>query len=113
MSRTPVAVEIELLLNESTDPRAPGGEITVALCRHWEHDGPCRWPHNSRIATAGSPARVRSIVIVSDDERAEVLERIEAALRRDDRWSVVQIATGPITEDEQPLADRMARTDER
>jgi hypothetical protein len=27
------------------EPAALGGAVTTALCGHWEHDGPCRWPH--------------------------------------------------------------------
>src|SRR5688572_4713476 len=27
------------------DVRAIGAAVTVALCGHWEHEGPCRWPH--------------------------------------------------------------------
>jgi hypothetical protein len=29
------------------DLRALGGAITTRLCGHWEHDGPCRWPHHT------------------------------------------------------------------
>jgi hypothetical protein len=80
------------------------------LCGHWEHEGPCRWPHNNRIATGESPARVRSVIMVPDDERSEVLERIETIMRNDGRWSVLQITAGDITEDEVALADRLTRT---
>lgn len=40
------------------DPAALGGAVTVALCGHWEHEPPCRWPHHTSSdpdpATAGS-----------------------------------------------------------
>ena len=104
MDRKPLAVDVDLALKDSTDPRAPGGEITVALCGHWEHEGPCRWPHNNRIATDASPAHVRSVIIVPDDEHAEVLERIETILRNDGRWSVLQITPGDITKTRSVLA---------
>ncbi len=110
MNSKPLAVDIDLAMKETTDPRAPGGEITVALCGHWEHEAPCRWPHNNRLATSGSPARLRSVIIVSDDERDEVLRRIETRLRGDARWSVLAITAGDITGDEVDLADRLART---
>lgn len=29
------------------DAAALGGAVTVALCGHWEHDGPCRWEHRT------------------------------------------------------------------
>ena len=38
-----------LRLEEGADERAPGGAVTVALCGHWDHEGPCRWPHFSSI----------------------------------------------------------------
>ena len=104
------AVDATLALNAGTDPRAPGGEITVELCGHWEHDGTCRWPHNTRIDSAVRPAVLRTVVVVRAGERTEIADRIEAALRRDLRWSVVQIATGAIGDgEERELADRLAR----
>ena len=41
--------EYRILLEPGSDERAPGGAVTVALCGHWDHDGPCRWPHFSTI----------------------------------------------------------------
>jgi hypothetical protein len=38
---------------DGADPRAPGGAITVALCGHWEHEPPCRWPHHTDITPDG------------------------------------------------------------
>ena len=38
--------EAAIELADGADPRAPGGAITVALCGHWEHEPPCRWPHH-------------------------------------------------------------------
>ena len=35
------------------DPAALGGAVTVALCGHWEHDGPCRWPHHTETSADG------------------------------------------------------------
>ena len=103
-----MAVDAVLELNAGTDPRAPGGEVTVALCGHWEHDGACRWPHNSRIDTDARPAHLRTIVVVEAGERAEVVRRVEDALRSDERWSVVRFATEPIADDERDLVDRLA-----
>ncbi len=91
-----------------TDPRAPGGEVTVALCGHWEHDGACRWPHNSSIADGGPPVRLRTVVVVADEERDEVVGRVESALRADGRWNVVSFSSGPIHDSEAALADRLS-----
>jgi hypothetical protein len=108
VSGHPVAVEVDLRLAPDADPRAPGAMVTVALCGHWEHDGPCRWPHNSRIDDSSDPARLRTVAIVDDGDRAEVLRRVEDTLRADDRWTVADFRTGDITDDERPLADRLA-----
>ena len=38
-----------LRLSPTADERAPGGAVTVGLCGHWDHEGPCHWPHFSSI----------------------------------------------------------------
>jgi len=38
------AIEAEVRLDSGTDPAAVGAAVTVELCGHWEHEGPCRWP---------------------------------------------------------------------
>jgi hypothetical protein len=103
-----VGVDVALVLQTGVDPRAPGGEVTVGLCGHWEHEGACRWPHNSSIADGGPPAWLRTVVVMPDDERDAVVGRIEAALRADTRWTVVSFAAGPIRPDEEALAARLA-----
>jgi hypothetical protein len=110
ISRNAMAVDAELALNSGEDSRAPGGQVTVALCGHWEHDGPCRWPHNSRIDTSSGTACLRTVVVVTDSERDEITRLIEAALRDDDRWSVLRFTTGPIAEEDRALADRLAQS---
>jgi hypothetical protein len=109
-TRHALAVDVELALNPGEDSRAPGAEVTVALCGHWEHAGPCRWPHNNRIDTRGDAARLRTVVVVPDAERDEILRLIESALRTDDRWSVLTFASGPIADEERLLAERLAQT---
>ena len=58
--------EATVELADGADPRALGGAITVALCGHWEHEPPCRWPHHTDITAAGDGSHVgadrRSIV---------------------------------------------------
>ena len=109
MSRGPIAVNARLELVADADPRAPGGAVTMELCGKYQHDGPCRWPHNSRIDNNSAPARLRTIVVVSAEDRDEVVGRIERALRRDHRWTVVQVETDGVADDEQALADRLTR----
>jgi hypothetical protein len=102
------AFEAELELAPGTDTRAPGGAVTVALCGHWDHEGPCRWPHNSRIDTSAPTARLRTIVVSDDETVDEVITRVESALRHDSRWSVVATKTDTIRADERSLAEGLA-----
>jgi hypothetical protein len=109
MHRDVIGIDAELALLPDVDPRAAGGEVTVALCGHWDHDGPCRWPHNSRIDTDISPAHLRSVIVVPGEDRDEVVRRVEVALRGDERWTVERFTVGAIYDDEQALAQRLAQ----
>ena len=64
----------------SGDANALGGAVTTALCGHWEHDGPCRWPHH----TTSVPAREEVVATIRFDasqaEEQQVRELIRAAL---------------------------------
>ena len=84
--------------------------MTVALCGRWDHEGPCRWPHNSRIDTSETPARLRTVIVGDDETRNEVVARIEAGLRRDARWSVLYCNTDSIRADERSLAQELAES---
>ncbi len=108
--REAFAIDVALTLDAGADSRAPGGEVSVALCGHWEHEGACRWPHNSRIDCDADLAHLRTVVIAPDEDRAEVVRRVQEQLRNDERWSVVQFATAPIADDERELAARLARS---
>jgi hypothetical protein len=48
--------------------------------------------------------------VVPDSERDDVTRMIEAALRDDDRWSVLRFTTGPIADEDRALADRLAQS---
>ena len=101
--RQAFALEAELELHEGTDPRAPGGAVTVALCGSWNHEGPCRWPHHSAIDGAAGSVRLRTVfAVVADDER-DVRARIVAALGADTRWKVVGVSDVPLSADEAKL----------
>jgi hypothetical protein len=105
-----IAVDVELELGPGADARAPGAVVTVALCGHWEHEGACRWPHNSRIDHSGNPARLRTVAVVDEESLAEVERRIDAGLRGDPRWTVLSFQVGEIGAGERSLAERLART---
>ena len=62
------------------DPAALGGAVTVALCGHWEHDGPCRWPHHNEIHQDGDQLVVTVRFDAPDDEVPEVRAAIRGAV---------------------------------
>jgi hypothetical protein len=100
-------IEAELELSEGLDPGAVGAAVTVELCGHWEHDGPCRWPHNSAIEAERSPARLRTLFVAGDAETELVRARIEAALRGASAWRVLSLSLRPVAAGERALAQRL------
>lgn len=104
-------VEARLALVEGADERAVGAAVTVSLCGHWEHEPPCRWPHNNAIeretgAETGAWVH-RTLVVAPVAEEGEVRARIEAALREGDGWTVSAVASRPVADDERALAARL------
>jgi hypothetical protein len=99
--------EARLALGEGTDSRAPGGAITVALCGHWEHEGPCRWPHNTSVDVDGQSGRLRTVFIAPPEEEALVRELIERALRESEGWQISSSGGRPLRNEERPLAGRL------
>ena len=70
-----------ILLEPGSDERAPGGAVTVALCGHWEHDGPCRWPHLSTITPdTGGHHRLLVEFDAQEDEKEMVRAKIDTAV---------------------------------
>lgn len=72
--------EATVELADGADPRALGGAITVALCGHWEHEPPCRWPHQTDIAAVGEGHLVRTSFTVEPSDAPNVRQMIVAAL---------------------------------
>ena len=103
-------VEARLGLEDGHDPAAAGAAVTVELCGHWRHEGPCRWPHHNAVDAATTPARFRTLFVAPSDEEAHVRQRIEAALRTERGWHVVSTTTRPVAEREQALAHRLLHT---
>jgi hypothetical protein len=64
----------------SGDVAALGGGVTVALCGHWEHDGPCRWEHftSSDIVDAAVVVTVHFDAPVNEEQ--QVRDLVRAAL---------------------------------
>ncbi len=55
---------------------ALGGAVTVALCGHWEHEGPCRWPHHTETS-ADADAWVSTVRF---DASLEEVESVRSAI---------------------------------
>lgn len=109
--------EAEIELDATVDPRAVGAAVTVALCGHWEHEGPCRWPHNNaiselqssdlrvRIGDSGLQVdRFRTLFVCDPDDEPLVRGKIRAALASTAEWRVVADRARPVAADEQELA---------
>ena len=101
--------EAELELNAGTNPAAVGAAVTVALCGHWEHEGPCRWPHNNRI----DGQMFRTIFVAAVEEEEEIRRRIRDALRGNTEWMVKSDRAREVSPGEAELAARLLRAPRR
>jgi hypothetical protein len=100
-------VEAELVLGDGVDPGAVGAAVTTELCGHWEHEGPCRWPHNSAIEIEHDPARFRTLFVAQQREETLVRDRIEAVLRGELGWRLVDVRPRSVADTERALAGRL------
>jgi hypothetical protein len=105
--------EARLVVPEDEDPAAVGAAVTTALCGHWEHKGPCRWPHNNEISAAGDAFELRTLYLAADAEQDEAHDRIERALRAQGEWTVLRCGQRPVSADERALAKRLAAAPRR
>jgi hypothetical protein len=112
VERTPYVLEATLTLAAGVDPAAVGAAVTTELCGHWEHEGGCRWPHNSETAAENEIGRftLRTVFLAPEPEEGEVRTRIEKALHEGRGWSVDATRTRQLRQDEAALAVRLART---
>ncbi len=56
MPASAYVVAASVALEDGADPASVGAAVTVELCGHWDHPGPCRWPHNNEIEAARDAA---------------------------------------------------------
>jgi len=101
--------EAEIVLGDGTEPAAVGAAVTVALCGHWEHEGPCRWPHHNHI----DGARFRTVFISTTQDEPEVRRRIRAALYGRVEWRVDSDRARDVADHERELAARLAEAPRR
>ncbi len=67
-------------LHGDGDPRAPGAAVTVALCGHWDHQPPCRWPHHTETTPVGDLLRLTVGFDCAPGEEARVRALVDGAL---------------------------------
>ena len=101
--------QAELLLRDGTDPAAPGASVTVALCGDWEHEGPCRWPHNNAIMVDSVPARFRTLFVADAADEQAIRDLIVHALTGAPGWSVSSSGARPVEASERALARRLSQ----
>lgn len=73
-------VEVCRVVALSGDVKAIGGAVTTALCGHWDHEGPCRWPHQTAGAAVGDEVVATVRFDAPPDEEQQVRELIHGAL---------------------------------
>ena len=98
----------ELKLRTEDDPRAPGGAVTTALCGHWEHEPPCRWPHNNSEPECAGRTGFRTVFVATREDESEVRQRIESALRSGP-WELISTTADQPDEHEAALGERLIR----
>jgi hypothetical protein len=109
MKRSVFVHRAQLELGPDVDPRAPGGAVTTALCGHWEHEPPCRWPHNNSEPKGTGRIAFRTVFAAPPDEEIEFRQRIESALRAGS-WTVLSTMPDEPTVAEATLGRRIAKS---
>ncbi len=104
-------------MDAGADERAPGAAVTVALCGHWEHPGPCPLaPHHTHVERVGEQVHLRVLFAADPQVEHEVRRRIERALREGrlvgpdgvlTRWRLQQTRPADVTPIEAEHADRL------
>ena len=110
------AHDASLRLAPGADPQAPGAAVTVEPCGHWEHEGPCRWPHLTIAAgRSGDVLALRMLFGADAGDEAEVRLRVVRALRRGgleggprpNGWELVAEQRAAVRPDESPVGQRL------
>lgn len=93
----------EVMMEPGADPAAPGGAVTIALCGSWDHDGACRWPHETSAEWDKQRGRVRVVFVADAEEENQVRALIDLALAKGEcvgpdgklnRWEAMEQGTG-------------------
>jgi hypothetical protein len=118
--RQTFAHDAVLDMDRDGDERAPGGAITLALCRSWSHDPPCPLaPHHTRAHRSGGEVTLRVLFAATPADEAHVRSLIDEALERgwgEDpdgvraTWQLLSSGPSPVQPDEEEHAARLARS---
>ncbi len=87
-------------LCDGVEPQAVGAAVTSALCGHWEHNGPCLWPHHNEMVDG----RFRTLFVCEPCEEPGVRARISSALRSGPQWHLVSEDARLVADSEHQLA---------
>lgn len=97
----------EVTLEPGADDRAPGGAVTMALCGSWDHEGECRWPHETSATWEERRGKVRVVFVADEAEEAEVRALVDGALSggacvgpdgKRSQWEVAGVEAGTVSE---------------
>jgi hypothetical protein len=102
----------EVQMEPGSDPAAPGGAVTIALCGTWDHPGPCRWPHHTSATWEEKRGRVRVVFVAEEEEEAQIRALIDEALAggecvgpdgKTNRWAATDFGAGVLSQSESEL----------
>lgn len=91
---------------EDMDTAQVGAAVTSALCGHWDHAGPCRWPHHNAFDGSTSPAQFRTLFVSEPADADTVASRVLDELAGGD-WTVVTAERRDVPESDVELAERL------
>lgn len=107
---------------DSTDPRAPGGVITTALCDSYDHEPPCPLAaHYTGVEVDGTRVRLRILFATEPAAADRVRARIAGALAASDttaegdavRWRLVDHGPSGVHSAERDHAQRLIASTRR
>jgi hypothetical protein len=107
----------ELKLAAGADAAAPGGAVTIALCGSWDHEGGCRWPHQTAAELRDGRTSTRVVFVADREQEENVRSLIREALANGrctgpdglvSEWTLLTDHAGTLTAEEAELAERIS-----
>lgn len=101
------------------DAQAPGAAITIALCGHWQHEGPCPLaPHHTHAERINGEVQLRTLFAAEPELELTVRKRIDRALSGGQlpspggattRWQLSTSRRSEVSAGETDHAERLTR----